>query len=498
MENLRCDLLVIGGGPGGYAAAFRAADLGLKVVIAEQRSTLGGVCLNVGCIPSKTYLHQAALIREVGRSVEAGIQFGAPQIDLAALRAHKDAIVGKLVGGLAGLAKSRKVRVLNGRAHFTGSKSAAIGQGEKAIQIVFRHGIVAVGSEPTRLPMLPDDPRILDSSSALELAAVSGSLLVIGGGIIGLEMATIYSALGMKVDIVELTEHLMPGADRDLVAVWEKINAPNLGEVMLQTRVVSVTAEFEGILVCFEGATGDTKTHRYDYVLSAVGREPNGAGIAVEAAGIRVDDRGFLPVDTQMRTNVSHIFAVGDVVGAPMLAHKAAHQGHVAAEVAAGEQLGDVHLARSAFDALVIPAVAYTDPEIAWVGITEDGADATSGDVKIVKFPWAASGRALANGCEYGFTKLLFDRKSETLIGGAIVGPGAGDMIGEIALAVEMGAEEADIALTIHPHPTLGETIGLAAEIAAGNCTDLPAAKRLAGPANSKSIGAAGLVASSG
>jgi len=477
VEKIECDLLVIGGGPGGYSAAFRAADLGLNVVIAEQRPTLGGVCLHVGCIPSKTYLHQSALIREVSHAQIAGVSFGKLKIDLGALRDYKNMIVNKLVGGLGVLAKLRKVQILNGTARFTGVKRAVVVDGAVATEIAFIYCIVAVGSSPARLPTLPGDPRILDSSSALELPAASGAMLIVGGGIIGLEMATIYSALGMRVEVVELSADLMPGTDKDLLAVWEKVNAPLLGSVMLETRLASASAKADGIKVSFEGKVAPAQPRSYDYVLCAIGRVPNAFGIAADAAGVAVDGRGFIPVDIQMRSNIAHIFAIGDVIGAPMLAHKAVHQGHVAAEVIAGEQLGHVRLARVAFDQRVIPSVAYTCPEIAWAGTTEADARAAGREVDVVKFPWSASGRALANGCEYGFTKLLFDRATSTVIGGAMVGPSAGDMIGEIALAIEMGAEIADIALTIHPHPTLGETIGLSAELALGSCTDLPPAK---------------------
>ncbi len=471
--NVTCDLLVIGGGPGGYAAAFRAADLGLDVVIADERAALGGVCLNVGCIPSKTYLHQAALIRDAAGAAHAGVRFGAPEIDLDALRAHKNAVVGKLTGGLGGLAKAREVRLLHGRASFTGPNTGAVG----GVEVGFRHCVIAVGSAPVRLPILPDDPRVLDSTSALELPTASGRLLVIGGGIIGLELATIYATLGVTVDIVELTNTLMPGTDTDLVAVWEKANRPFLGDIMVGTKVVSAVAGPEGIRVTFAGAQAPEAPRTYDYVLGAVGRTSNGGAIDAGKAGVQIDQRGFVFADIQMRTSASHIFAIGDVVGGPMLAHKAAHQGHVAAEVIAGEQRGDAMLARAAFDARVIPTVVYTSPEIASAGLTEAEARASGTAVEVHRFPWAASGRAIANGCENGFTKLLVETATGVVVGGAIVGPGAGDIIGEIALAVEMGAEAADLALTIHPHPTLGESIGLAAELAIGVCTDLPPAR---------------------
>jgi dihydrolipoamide dehydrogenase len=478
VKNVDCDLLIIGGGPGGYSAAFRAADLGLKVIIAEERSVLGGVCLNVGCIPSKSYLHQAAIIREAELSFAHGIGFGPPVIDLDALRAHKNGIVEKLVGGLSGLAKARKVNILRGSARLTGKTTAQLTGADGETGIAFKYCLLAVGSEVLRLPFLPEDPRILDSTSALELPASQGSMLIIGGGIIGLEMATIYSALGMQVDVVELTDSLMPGADRDLVATWQKANATRLGKIMLETRVTAVTCDAKGINVTFEREGMGDKPVRYDFVLAAAGRVPNGGRVNAGTIGLAVDEGGYIPVDLQMRTNVRNIFAVGDVVGAPMLAHKAVHQGHVAAEVISGEVIVDEELARVAFDARVIPSVAYTNPEIAWAGVTEAEAKAAGVAVVSAKFPWAASGRALANSCEYGFTKLLFDTASSAIVGGAMVGPNAGDMIGEIALAIEMGAEMADIALTIHPHPTLGETIGLASEVAIGSCTDLPAPRK--------------------
>jgi len=468
----------MGGGPGGYSAGFRAADLGLDVVIAEDRPTLGGVCLNVGCIPSKTYLHQAALLREAASSAATGIDFGKPRIDPIAMRGHKDAVVGELVNGLGGLARMRMVQIVNGLARFTESNEAVVvdatGVGKT---VAFKSCIVAVGSAPIRLPGLPEDQRILDSSSALELPATKGSLLIIGGGIIGLEMATIYSALGVTVDVVELSDGLMPGTDRDLVKIWEKENAAHLRDVMLGSRVASASATKSGITVEFEGRNAPDGSRTYDHILCAVGRASNGPTITAEAAGLILDDRGFIPIDAQQRSKIPHIFAIGDVVGGPMLAHKAVHQGHVAAEVIAGEQLGEPEHARAAFDARVIPSVAYTYPEIAWAGPSETDLRAAGHEIEVARFPWAASGRALANGADYGVTKLIFDKASSVLIGGAIVGPAAGDMIGEIALAIEMGAERSDIALTIHPHPTLGETIGLAGEVSLGICTDIPKSK---------------------
>ena len=478
MKKTKCDLLVIGGGPGGYSAAFRAADLGLKVVLVEQRTSLGGVCLNDGCIPSKAYLHQASIIREATEARRAGIEFGAPHVDLPALRAHKDGVVGKLVGGLAGLAKARKVTVVNGMARLAAEHRAEVdGGGGVRSEVEFGYCIVATGSSPVRLPILPDDPRVLDSTAALELGAATGTLLVIGGGIIGLEMATFHAAFGARVTLVEMTAGLMPGADRDLVDAWEKANRASLDAIMLETRVVAVTAEVGTIAVTLEQGGRSLPVMQFDHVLCAIGRHPNAASLGLEMAGVATDGRGFVPVDHQMRTNRANVFAVGDVVGVPMLAHKAVHQGHVAAEVITGELLGRPHQARVAFDAQVIPSVAYTLPEIAWAGLTESEAATRGLSIEVARFPWAASGRALANGCEQGFTKLLFEANGGRLLGGGIVGPSAGDIIGEIALAVEMGAEAADLALTIHPHPTLGETIGLAAENALGWCTDLPPRK---------------------
>ncbi|TSE35902.1 dihydrolipoyl dehydrogenase [Tepidimonas charontis] len=484
--DLRCDLLVLGGGPGGYSAAFRAADLGLDVVLVERYPTLGGVCLNVGCIPSKALLHVAAVMEEARHLAQVGIAFDAPRIDVQALRAHKERVIGKLTGGLAAMAKMRNVRVVRGYGSFVDAHRVVVeettgsGQDKTGAQTVvaFARCIIAAGSQAVRLPFLPDDPRIIDSTGALTLPAVPQRMLVIGGGIIGLEMATVYSALGARIDVVEMADGLMPGADRDLVKVWHKLNAPRFDRLMLRTRTVAADARADGIHVRFEGADGSRSDGVYDLVLQAVGRSPNGRKIGAERAGVALDERGFVPVDTQMRTNVGHIFAIGDIVGAPMLAHKAVHEGHVAAEVIAGELKGDEALARSGFIARVIPSVAYTDPEVAWVGLTEEQAKTQGVAVDKGLFPWSASGRAIANGCEQGFTKLLFDASTHRIVGGGIVGPNAGDMIGEIALAIEMGADAIDIGRTIHPHPTLGETIGLAAEAAHGHCTDLPPARR--------------------
>jgi dihydrolipoamide dehydrogenase len=484
--DLDCDLLVLGGGPGGYSAAFRAADLGLKTVLVERYPTLGGVCLNVGCIPSKALLHVAAVIDEASHFGALGVDFGTPRVDRAKLLAHKNKVVGKLTHGLSAMAKMRKVTVVRGYGSFADAKhvvvEATTGSGQDKTDqtqtIRFEQCIVAAGSAAVRLPFLPDDARIVDSTGALALAHAPKKMLVIGGGIIGLEMGTVYAALGARLDVVEMLDGLMTGADRDLVKVWQKFNARRFDNVWLKTRTVGAEATADGIRVRFEGADGKTSEGLYDLVLQSVGRSPNGRKIGADKAGIAVGERGFIAVDAQMRTNLPHIFAIGDIVGQPMLAHKAVHEAHVAAEVAAGVQLGDEKLARSRFDARVIPSVAYTDPEVAWVGLSEDEARAAGVAVTKGLFPWTASGRAIANGRDEGVTKLLFDAETGRIVGGGIVGTHAGDMIGEVALAIEMGADEVDIGKTIHPHPTLGETIGLAAEAAHGSCTDLPPARR--------------------
>jgi dihydrolipoamide dehydrogenase len=477
--DLTCDLLVLGAGPGGYSAAFRAADLGLKVVLVERYPTLGGVCLNVGCIPSKAMLHVAAVLDEVAHFDKVGVGFGAPTIDRGKLVAHKNKVVGRLTGGLAQMAKMRKVTVVTGTGRFTDDHHASVELAAGGTTTIgFARAVIAAGSEAVKLPFMPkDDRRVVTSTGALELPSEPKRMLIVGGGIIGLEMGTVYSTLGARLDVVEMLDGLMQGADRDLVKVWQKLNAPRFDNILLRTKTVSAEARPDGILVKFEGE-GALKEQLYDLVLQAVGRVPNGKKVGAEAAGVSVTDRGFIPVDIQMRTSVPHIFAVGDIVGQPMLEHKAVHEAHVAAEVAAGEQLGDAKLAKTAFDARVIPSVAYTDPEIAWVGITEDEAKARGVKVKKGLFPWTASGRAIANGRDEGFTKLLFDEASHAIVGGGIVGTHAGDMIGEIALAIEMGADAVDIGKTIHPHPTLGESIGLAAEAFEGTCTDLPPARR--------------------
>ena len=478
--DLECDLLVLGAGPGGYSAAFRAADLGLKTVLVERFPTLGGVCLNVGCIPSKALLHVAAVMDEVKHFEALGVSFAPPTVDLGKLKTHKEKVIGKLTGGLAAMAKMRKVTVVQGTGTFVDPfhLKVMLAKDGATQTIRFKRAIIAAGSEAVKLPFLPkDDPRVVTSTGALELRQNPKRMLIVGGGIIGLEMGTVYSTLGARLDVVEMLDGLMQGADRDLVKVWQKMNAPRFDNIMLKTRTVGAEATKDGILVKFEGE-GKLKEQLYDLVLQAVGRVPNGKRIAAEQAGIIVGERGFIPVDIQMRTNVPHIFAIGDIVGQPMLAHKAVHEAHVAAEVAAGEQLGDATLAKAAFDARVIPSVAYTDPEVAWVGLTEDEAKARGIKVKKGLFPWTASGRAIANGRDEGFTKLLFSEETHAIVGGGIVGTHAGDMIGEIALAIEMGADGVDIGKTIHPHPTLGESIGLAAEAYEGACTDLPPVKK--------------------
>jgi dihydrolipoamide dehydrogenase len=443
-------------------------------VIVERYATLGGVCLNVGCIPSKALLHVAAVIEEAGHVAESGIGFAPPVVDIDKLRAHKSKVVAKLTGGLSGMAKARKVEVVRGYGHFLDAYhievEATTGEaqektGDKKV-IRFQKCIIAAGSAAFHLPFIPKDPRIVDSTGALELRFMPKKMLVIGGGIIGLEMATVYSTLGARVDVVEMLDRLMQGPDRDLVKVWEKQNASRFDTVMLKTRTVAVDAKPDGLWVKFDGEQAPAEPQRYDMILQSAGRAPNGKKIGADKAGVAVTDRGFIPVDSQMRTNVPHIYAIGDIVGQPMLAHKAVHEAHVAAEAAAGQ--------KSHFDATVIPGVAYTHPEVAWVGVGEDEAKKAGRKVSAAKFPWAASGRAIANGAEYGFTKLVFDEETHRVIGGSIVGPNAGDMIGEVALAIEMGSDAVDIGKTIHPHPTLGETIGMAAEVAHGSCTDLP------------------------
>ncbi len=466
-----CDVLVLGAGPGGYSAAFRAADLGLSVVLVERYATLGGVCLNVGCIPSKALLHSVAVLEEAKHLSQNGITFGEPTIDLDKLRASKDKVVSTLTGGLTGMAKARKVKVIHGLGQFADAHHLTVKKDDGSSETVaFKHAIIAAGSQSVKLPFLPEDERIVDSTGALKLKSIPEKMLIIGGGIIGLEMGTVYSALGARLDVVEMLDGLMQGADRDLVKVWQKKNEGRFDNIMVKTKTVSAQAKPDGIWVTFEGEAAPAEPQRYDLVLQAVGRSPNGAKIDADKAGVQVSERGFIEVDEQMRTNVPHIFAIGDIVGQPMLAHKAVHEAHVAAEVIAGH--------KSYFDVRVIPSVAYTDPEVAWAGLTEE--EAKKQGIKYEKgvFPWAASGRAIANGRSEGFTKLLFDAQTHRIIGGSIVGTHAGDLISEVALAVEMGADSVDIGKTIHPHPTLGESVGMAAEVAHGTCTDLPPVKR--------------------
>ena len=460
--DIECDVVVLGAGPGGYSAAFRAADLGLKTVLVERYPALGGVCLNVGCIPSKALLHTAAIVDAAKGLAAHGISFGEPKLDLARLRAFKDKVVGKLTGGLASMARMRKVTVLTGVGGFSDSHSLVVDtkDGKKAVR--FASAIIAAGSQAAKLPFLPEDPRIVDSTGALELKSVPRRMLVIGGGIIGLEMGTVYSTLGTRLDVVEMMDGLMLGADRDLVAVWQKFNAPRFDEIMLKTRTTKVELAKDAVRVFFEGREAKS----YDMILVSVGRVPNGKNIGAHKAGVAVTEKGFIETDSQMRTNVQHIYAIGDITRNPMLAHKATHEGHVAAQAAAGH--------KSHFDARVIPSVAYTDPEIAWVGLTEDEAKKDGATIGVAKFPWAASGRAIANARDEGFTKLIFDADSHRIAGGGIVGTRAGDLISELALAIEMGADATDIGKTIHPHPTLSESIGMSAEAFEGVCTDLP------------------------
>lgn len=461
----RCQLVVIGAGPGGYTAAFRAADLGLDVVLIERYPTLGGVCLNVGCIPSKALLHTAAVIQEAKHMDAVGVSFGAPTIDVDKLRGYKEKVIGTLTKGLAGMAKQRKVRVIQGTASFVSPNELDIATADGTQRLAFEKAIIAAGSQPVKLPGFPwGDPRVMDSTDALELADIPKQLLVVGGGIIGLEMACVYAGLGSAVTVVELGPQLMPGADLDLVKPLADLLKSRGVAVYLNTRVPEVVAKKDGLHARFEGEKAPAGAV-FDRVLVSVGRSPNGGKLAAEKAGVQVTERGFIPVDRQMRTNVPHIFAIGDLVGQPMLAHKATHEGKLAAEVAAGEKREWV--------ARVIPSVAYTDPEVAWVGVTETEAKAKGLAIEVGKFPWAASGRAIGNGRTEGFTKLILDAETHRVIGGGIVGTGAGDLIGEIALAIEMGAEVGDIGHTIHPHPTLIETVAMAAEVAEGTITDL-------------------------
>ena len=482
-HDLSCEMLVLGAGPGGYSAAFRATDLGMDVVLVERYATLGGVCLNVGCIPSKALLHSVAVMDEARHLSAHGISFAEPQIDIDKLRDYKDSVVSKLTTGLASMAKMRKVNVVQGVGQFIDPHHLQVtttdGEGKQTSKTIrFKQAIIAAGSRVVKLPFIPEDPRIVDSTGALELRQIQGKLpskmLILGGGIIGLEMGTVYSSLGARLDVVEMMDGLMQGADRDLVKVWQKHNTHRFDNIYTNTKTVAVEAREDGIYVTFEKAndtsTAPAEPQRYDMVLVAVGRAPNGLLIGAEHAGVAVNERGFINVDAQMRTNVPHIFAIGDIVGQPMLAHKAVHEAHVAAESA--------HSEKAFFDVRQIPSVAYTDPEVAWAGLTEEQAKAQNIAVKKGVFPWQASGRAIANGRDEGFTKLIFDATTGRILGGGIVGTGAGDLISEVCLAIEMGADSIDIGKTIHPHPTLGESIGMAAEVADGHCTDVPPVRK--------------------
>ncbi len=463
--SLHADVLVLGAGPGGYTAAFRAADLGKKVVLVERYPTLGGVCLNVGCIPSKALLHSAQIIHETAESANTGVRFAPPEIDLDKVRDHKNKVVKTLTMGLAAMARQRGVTVIQGLGRFISDKSLAVSSAEGERTVTFDHAIIAVGSQPVKIPGFPhDDPRLIDSTGALELADIPARLLIVGGGIIGLEMATVYHALGSAITVVELMDQLIPGCDADLVKPLHQRVKKWYENIHLKTRVTRIEARAEGLEVFFEGE-GAPASAVFDKVLVSVGRRPNGLGIGAEQAGVQVDERGFIPVDRQQRTNVPHIFAIGDVVGNPMLAHKATHEAKVAAEVIAGH--------KSAFQALTIPSVAYTDPELAWMGLTETQARAQGIAVETATFPWAASGRALGIGRREGLTKIIVDPETHRILGAGMVGPNAGELIGEAVLALEMGADVADIALTIHPHPTLSETFAFAAEMVEGTITDL-------------------------
>ncbi|WP_371188183.1 dihydrolipoyl dehydrogenase [Thalassotalea maritima] len=466
-NEIKTQVVVLGSGPGGYSAAFRAADLGMDVVLIEKYSNLGGVCLNVGCIPSKALLHVAKVLDDAKDMAAHGVTFGEPQIDLEKIREWKNKdVVGKLTQGVSGMAKMRKVNVVTGYGKFTGPNSIAVEGENGSTTVNFDNAIIACGSSVVNLPFIPEDERIIDSTGALELKDVPAEMLVLGGGIIGLEMGTVYSSLGSNVSVVEFADQLVPAADADVVKIYTKHNKPRFKSIMLSTKVVAVDAKEDGLYVTFEGKNAPEGQVRYDKILVAVGRKPNGHLVAADKAGVNVDERGFINVSNEMRTNVNHIFAIGDVVGQPMLAHKAVHEAHVAAEVIAGK--------KHVFDPRCIPSIAYTDPEIAWVGVTEREAKEQGLNIEVANFPWSASGRAIASARTEGKTKLIFDKDSGRVLGGAIVGINAGEMLGEIGLAVEMGADAEDVGLTIHAHPTLNESIGLAAEIFEGSITDLP------------------------
>ena len=466
MSEIKTQLVVLGAGPGGYSAAFRAADMGVETVIVDARETLGGVCLNVGCIPSKALLHVAKVMKEAKHLSAHGVSFGQPEVDLDKLRDYKDSVVGQLTKGLAGMSKMRKVKHVRGFGQFTGANSLEVkGEDGEVTTIKFDNAIIAAGSEPVSLPFIPEDDRVIDSTGALEMKDIPEKMLVLGGGIIGLEMGTVYEALGSKIDVVEFLDQLIPAADKDIMKVFMKEYKDKFN-VMLETKVTNVEAKDDGLYVTFEGKNAPAEAVRYDKVLVAVGRKPNGGKVGADKAGVNVDERGFINVDKQMKTNVSNIYAIGDLVGQPMLAHKAVHEGHVAAEVIAGK--------KHYFDPRCIPSVAYTEPEVAWVGLTEKEAKEQGVSYETASFPWSASGRAIASDATNGLTKMIFDKESGRVIGGAMVGTNAGEMLGEIGLAIEMGADAEDVALTIHAHPTLNESIGLASEIFEGSITDMP------------------------
>ncbi|KXF80092.1 dihydrolipoyl dehydrogenase [Enterovibrio coralii] len=468
-KEIKTQVVVLGSGPAGYSAAFRCADLGLETVLVEKYSTLGGVCLNVGCIPSKALLHVAKVIEEAKAMAEHGVVFGEPTTDINKIRVWKEKVVNQLTGGLGGMAKMRKVNIVNGYGKFTGPNTIVVEGADGPTTVNFDNAIIAAGSRPIELPFIPhEDPRIWDSTDALELKEVPEKMLVMGGGIIGLEMGTVYHALGSQIDVVEMFDQVIPAADKDIVKVFTKRISKKFN-LMLETKVTAVEAKEDGIYVTMEGKKAPAEPTRYDAVLVAIGRVPNGKLLDAEKAGVAVDERGFINVDKQMHTNVPHIYAIGDIVGQPMLAHKGVHEGHVAAEVIAGK--------KHYFDPKVIPSIAYTEPEVAWVGLTEKEAKAQGINYEVATFPWAASGRAIASDCSDGMTKMIFDKDTHRVIGGAIVGTNGGELLGEIGLAIEMGCDAEDIALTIHAHPTLHESVGLAAEVFEGTITDLPNAK---------------------
>ncbi|WP_116475259.1 dihydrolipoyl dehydrogenase [Zobellella maritima] len=468
-QEVKAQVVVLGAGPAGYSAAFRAADLGLETVIVERYATLGGVCLNVGCIPSKALLHIAKVVGEAKMMASHGVSFGEPEIDLDKIRGHKEKVIGQLTQGLGGMAKMRKVKVVNGLAKFTGANTLQVEGEAGSTTVTFDNAIIAAGSRPIKLPFIPhEDPRIWDSTDALELKEVPEKLLVMGGGIIGLEMGTVYHALGSKIDVVEMFDQVIPAADKDVIKIFTK-QVKDKFNMMLETKVTKVEAKEDGIYVTMEGKKAPAEAQRYDAVLVAIGRTPNGKSLDAEKAGVNVDERGFINVDKQLRTNVPHIYAIGDIVGQPMLAHKGVHEGHVAAEVIAGM--------KHYFDPKVIPSIAYTEPEVAWVGVTEKEAKEKGLNFEVASFPWAASGRAIASDSSYGMTKLIFDKDTHRVLGGATIGTNAGELLGEIGLAIEMGADAEDLALTVHAHPTLHESVGMAAEIFEGSITDLPNAK---------------------